>query len=133
MSKSFVDKYEKEAGSSAQMRVYDSLAKKHKSALMKEASSLQLKFSEDMQNATKIEGAINQIGELLTEFASILQPQSEQIEYVRDDAKEAQEHVKSSKSQLQLTLERSERNQKSIVFLSVGLALLLLLLDWIER
>lgn len=133
ISTSFVAKYEKEAGPASKLKLYDSLAAKHKAALVKEASSMQVKFSEDLQNATQMERTVNQIGDLLTEFASILQSQSGQVEEVNDDAKQTEEHVKSSKSQLQLTIERSEKNQKSIVFLSVGLALLLLLLDWIER
>ena len=128
-----VAKYEKEAGPTSKLKVYDSLAVKHKAALMKEASSMQVKFSEDLRNATQMERTVNQIGDLLTEFASILQSQSGQVEEVNDDAKQTEEHVQSSKLQLQLTIERSEKNQKSIVFLSVGLALLLLLLDWIER
>ena len=133
VSKSFVAKYEREAGPPSKLRLYDSLASKHKTVLMREASNMQVKFSEGLQNATSMERTVNQIGELLTEFATILQSQSGQVEEVNDDAKQTEEHVKSSKSQLQLTIERSEKNQKSIVLLSVGLALLLLLLDWIER
>ena len=93
------------------------LAVKHKAALMKEASSMQVKFSEDLRNATQMERTVNQIGDLPTEFASILQSQSGQVEEVNDDAKQTEEHVQSSKLQLQLTIERSEKNQKSIVFI----------------
>jgi hypothetical protein len=133
MTASFVAKYEKEAATTTQLKQYDSLAAQHKIALVKEAAGMQVKFSKELQHATRMEGTINQIGELLTEFATILQSQSGQVGDVHDDAKQAQEHVQSSKAQLQLTIERSEKNQKSIIFLSTGLALLLLLLDWIER
>ena len=132
-SQSLVSKYERRAGTASQLRDYDQLASKHKEALMKEATDMQTKFSEDLQLATRMEGTVTQISELLTEFASILQAQGGQVDDVHDDAKQAEDHVKSSKSQLHLTLERSEKNQKSIVFLAVGLALLLLILDWIER
>ena len=128
-----VNKYERQAGTAAQLRSYDSLASKHKEALLKEATDMQTKFSENLQLAMRMEGTVTQISELLTEFASILQAQGDQVGDVHDDAKQAEDHVKASKSQLHLTLEHSQKNQKSIVFLALGLALLLLLLDWIER
>lgn len=130
---SLVNKYERQAATASQLRDYDRLASQHKGALMKEASDMQTKFSESLQLATRMEGTVTQVSELLTEFASILRAQGDQLGDVHDDAKQAEDHVKASKSQLHLTLERSEKNQKSIVFLAVGLALLLLLLDWIER
>ena len=133
VSEAFVQKYESRAASASQMRAYDQLASRHKDALLKEATGMQVKFSEDLQLATRMEGTVTQISELLTEFATILQAQGDQVIDVNDDAKAAEEHVKSSKAQLQLTLDRSEKNQKTIVFLAVGLALLLLLLDFIER
>ena len=66
-----------------------------------------------------------------TEFANILSTQSEGLEEVHAEGKDASSAVEASSSELQLTIDRSESHGRNVVFVSVGLAVVLLLLDFI--
>jgi len=130
INKAFLEKLDKAAAPSHQIEKYNALAEKHKKVLMKEAKGMQTKFSEELVQAHQMESSISQIGSMLTEFVSILQDQSELVGDVHEDAKQTTETVKGSGGELQLTIERSENSGKSIILLSIGLGILLLLLDY---
>ena len=92
---------------------------------------MHVRYSEELQNARKMESSVNAVGGLMTEFANILSEQSESLLEVHTEGKEATAHVKQSADELQLTIDRSESHGNNIVMLSVGLALLLVLLDYV--
>jgi hypothetical protein len=127
----FAVRYEGQIAPAAQLKQYESLASHHKTALLKEAKLMHVRYGEDLQNARKLEGSVNTVGSLMTEFAHILASQSENLEEVHAEGKAATAHVKSSAEELQLTIDRSESSANNIVMLSVGLAFLLLFLDYI--
>ncbi len=68
---------------------------------------------------------------LLVEFVTILQTQDGVVEEMQDEGRSAAVAVKDSGQELQTTLERSEAHGRNVVFMSVGLAIFLLLLDFI--
>ena len=131
LSKSFADRYEDEIAPQSKLKEYKQLTEKHKLICEKDTKKLQEKFSEDMQETSKMETAVEQISYLLTEFVNILQAQSEQVKDLEGTGKVATEHVLDTDKELILTIKRSTSHQRNMVFLYVGLALLLLILDYI--
>ncbi len=127
----FAVRYEGQIAPAAQLREYESLTHQHKAALLKESRLMHVRYSEELQNARKMESSVNAVGGLMTEFANILSEQSESLLEVHTEGKEATAHVKQSADELQLTIDRSESHGNNIVMLSVGLALLLVLLDYV--
>jgi len=127
----FAGRYEGLIAPAAQLKQYESLASSHKSALLKEAKLMHVRYGEDLQNTRKLESSVNSVGNLMTEFANILASQSENLEEVHTEGTAATAHVTASAEELQLTIDRSESSANNIVLLSVGLAFLLLFLDFI--
>lgn len=131
LPKSFAERYESEIAPPSKMREYDDLATKHKAILLKETQQLREKFSEEMQEANKMEQTVMGISNMLEEFVRILQLQSDSIEDVHGASKAATKHVEDTSDQLLLTIERSQSHQRAMVSLTIVLALLLLLLDYL--
>lgn len=131
LTQSFVDRYESEIAPPKKIIEYKSVALKHKENLLKESKNLHKKYSQDLLDANKIENNVTKISNLLFEFVSILQSQREQVDDVNNAGKTTIDYVKDTDNELMLTIERSESHQKAMMMLTVGLALLLLLLDFI--
>jgi ABC-type Na+ efflux pump permease subunit len=131
LPQSFVDRYESEVAPPAKLKEYQSIASKHKSILLKESKMLQAQYSEDLREAHKMEITVTQISSYLAEFVQILHSQRDAVEDIHSASKTATQHVKQTDSELTTTIERTESHQRSIVILVVGLALLLLLLDFV--
>jgi len=127
----FAVRYEGQIAPASQLQEYENIAIKHKKALLSEAKIMNVKYSEELQQVKKIENTVNNVGNLMTEFANVLSSQSEQLANVNEESKAATAHVQSSSDELQLTIDRTENHSKNIVYMSVGLALVLLLLDFI--
>lgn len=128
---SFAERYEGEIASQSKINQYAKLGAKYKSILLKEAKDLQIRFSKDMQEVNKMETTVNNISSMLTEFTRILQSQSDLVAEVHEAAQDATEHVQLTDDQLLLTLERSQSHSRNMVILTVGLGLLLLILDFV--
>ena len=66
-----------------------------------------------------------------TEFMRILQSQSSKVDDMYESGQAANELVKQTEKEMQLTIDRSQSYQWNMVILSVTLAVMLLVLDWI--
>lgn len=131
VQQSFVDRYESEIAPPKQLKEYHELGLKHKKLLLKESKSLQVQYSTDLLEANKMEVSVQKISNLLLDFVTILQGQREQVDDVNHCGKVTLDFVKDTDDELSLTIQRSESHQRSMVLLTVGLGLLLLLLDYI--
>eukprot|EP01041_Mallomonas_annulata_P006118 gene6118-12385_t len=131
VSKSFAERYESEVAAPSKMKEYQIIASKHKISLLKETKQLHEKFSEDRKQAHQMEATVGSISSMLEEFARIIQQQSENVLDIHHASKTATEHVKDTGNQLLLTIERSQSNRRNMVMLIIGLAVLLLLLDFL--
>jgi hypothetical protein len=131
VQQSFVDRYESEIAPPKQLKEYQELGLKHKKLLLKESKSLQVQYSTDLLETSKMEITVTKISNLLLDFVTILQGQREQVDDVNQCGKITLDFVKDTDDELSLTIQRSESHQRSMVLLTVGLGLLLLLLDYI--
>mmetsp|Transcript_4606 Transcript_4606/g.4731 ORF Transcript_4606/g.4731 Transcript_4606/m.4731 type:complete len:335 (-) Transcript_4606:103-1107(-) len=131
VSDSFAERYESEIAPPSKMREYQTIASRHRVSLLKETRQMQEKFSTERKEAHRMEHTVAGISTMLDEFVRILQHQSEHVMDVHDTSKTATDHVKQTSDELQLTIERSQSHRRNMVALTLGLAILLLLLDYI--
>ena len=131
INQSFVDRYESEIAPPKQLKEYHELGIKHKKILLKESQTLRVQYSSDLLEATKMEKTVQHVSNMLIEFVNILQGQRDNVDDVNSCGKATLEFVKDTDGELALTIQRSESHSKSMMFLTVGLAFLLLLLDYI--
>lgn len=131
LSSSFAQRYIDEIAPPSKVREYENIAAKHKASLLKEAKMLHVQFSDDMKESMRMEAVVTNISHMMTEFASMIDEQSDGVEYVGETSKDATKSVQITDEQLLLTLERTQSHQLSMVFLIVGLGVLLLILDFI--
>lgn len=132
LPQSFVDRYESEIAPPKQLKEYHELGLKHKKLLLKESKSLQIQFSTELIEANKMEITVQKVTNLLLDFVTILQGQREQVDDVNKSSKSTLEYVKDADDELSLTIERSESHQRSMLFLHLGFAFFLLLLDFLS-
>ena len=132
LPQSFVDRYESEIAPPKQLKEYHELGLKHKKLLLKESKSLQIQFSTELIEANKMEKTVQKVTNLLLDFVTILQGQREQVDDVNKCGKSTLEYVKDADDELSLTIERSESHQRSMLFLHLGFAFFLLLLDFLS-
>lgn len=131
LTQSFVDRYEAEIAPPSRLKEYKSIASKHKDILLKESKDLQVQYSEDLKEAHKMEHTVGHISRLLMEFVQILQTQRDSVDDVHVAGKQATDLVNDTDSELQLTIERSESHSRTMVILTVGFAIFLLILDFV--
>jgi hypothetical protein len=131
VTQSFVDRYESEIAPPARFKEYEAIALKHKDILLKESKALQAQYSEDMKEAFKMETTVNRISSYLSEFVQILQSQRDLVDDVHTASKVATQHVKQTDTELTTTIERTESHSRYMVILTVGLAIMLLILDFV--
>ena len=131
INQSFVDRYESEIAPPKQLKEYHELGLKHKKLLLKESQTLRVQYSSDLLEATQMEKTVQHVSNMLIEFVNILQGQRDNVDDVNSCGKATLEFVKDTDGELALTIQRSESYSKSMMFLTVGLAFLLLLLDYI--
>lgn len=131
LGEDFAKRFEGKIAPLKQLKRYEQLAHQHKSALLKESRLMHVRYHESFTQAQQMEKSVNSVSALMTQFANILAEQSEGLEEVRAGGKSATDHVKESAEELQLTIDRSENHSNNIVMLSVGLAFLLLFLDFV--
>lgn len=127
-----LSKYVDEIAPRSKVKQYEEFSLQHQALLKREAISLHRQFGDEMQEAMKAEATVASISNLMNDFAAILQAQGSQVEELLLDSKVTTESVKYADSQLLLTLERSASQQRNMTFLIVGMAFLLLLLDFLQ-
>eukprot|EP01038_Epipyxis_sp_PR26KG_P009734 gene9734-13100_t len=127
----FARRYLDEIAPSGKMNEYDQIAVKHKDILLKESRMLHNKFSEDIQQSHKLEETVTSISGLIVEFVSMIESQSAIVTDIGDHTKEVTKMVEDADSELILTLERSQAHSQSMIILISGLAIVLLLLDYL--
>ena len=128
---SFVSRYEDEIASAAKIKEYKAIGTKHKESLMKEAYHMQTKFKNDIVEAKQVEQTVEGISNMLTQFTQILRGQTGLVDELYETALDATDFVSQADKELQLTIKRSTSHSRNIMFLALGLAVLLLLLDFI--
>lgn len=127
----FSERYESEIANPKQMKQYKDFFEEHKELLVLENKELHEKFSEELAEAQSIEKSVQSIAYLLSDFTRILEQQNENIEDVHTDSKATSAFVHGADEQLLLTIERSKSSQRNMVIVTIGLSILLLLLDYL--
>lgn len=127
----FAERYTDAIAPPSKIKEYEDFAAKHKELLKQESKQLSQKFHEDMVEAVKLESTVTGILDMLSQFATLLQNQSELVEDVHDSSKSATEQVRQTDEQLKQTIDKSTSFQMSMSGLIIFLGLLLLILDYI--
>lgn len=127
----FLDRYESEVAKPETLRKYAHIIAEQKASLLKEAKHLNEVFNEELLSVNSIEATVGDISSMLSDFMGILSEQSDQLGGISQSGKMTTEAVQQTSKELQLTIERTESHSRNIVLLACGLAILLLLLDWI--
>ena len=127
----FASRYEDEIAPASKINEYKAIGTKHKNSLMKEAYQMQNKFNNDILEAKQVEATVQGISQMLNEFTNILRSQSGYVDELYETAIDATDFVKQADDELQLTIKRSTSHSRNISMLAIGLALLLLLLDFL--
>lgn len=132
VSPDFADRYTSEIiGKVSQEKKLTEIAKKHKSRFMKESEYLSSKFSREIEEAHRMEQNVVVVTEMIGRFAQILSSQSDQVVEMHDSSASATSLVKQTEEELLLTVKRSETSQTTMTALILGLALLLLAVDFL--
>ena len=127
----FAQRFVDEIAPANKMREYENIAFVQKNSLLKESAILQQRYSENVLESQKMERSVLGISSMITEFLSMLEEQSEQIEDMNETSKEATKSVRGTDAELKLTIQRSESHQWNMVILINGLAIMLLLLHFL--
>lgn len=128
----FAQRYIDEVASRSKLREYDAIAAKQRDALVREAKVLKVKFSEEIEESQKMERTVTNISSLISEFVQLIESQSALVDTIGEVSQDTTASVKSADQELLLTLERSQSHQWSMIMFVAGMALLLLLLDFLS-
>lgn len=105
---SFSERYVAEMGPLDQVKEYKQFAVKHKQNLLAESRQLSLKFGDEMHETARMKETVTDIFAMVSQFASLLQEQSEVVAEVHDNSRVASEQVRDTDQQLLDTLQRSK-------------------------
>ncbi len=130
--KSFAERFVDEIAPPSKMREYEQVASQQKDLLLKESKSLQRKFSQEVEQSQRIESTVMSLSNMISEFATLIESQSEIVGDVNDAAKDATHSVKLADQELLATIERSQSYQWSMIGLIFGASFLLILLHFIS-
>lgn len=132
VSNDFSARYTAEVAPPSKLRDYEQFAMQHRNELFAESKQLSEKYSEELEEATRIEQTAASIASMMNEFVFILRSQSILVEDVHESSKMATQHVKDTDEQLLLTLDRSKTYRTSMIVLIIGMAAFLLFLDFVH-
>ena len=132
VSNDFAERYTAEVAPPSKLRDYEQFAMQHRNELFAESKQLSEKYSEELEEATRIEQTASSIASMMNEFVYILRSQSILVEDVHESSKMATQHVKDTDEQLLLTLDRSKTYRTSMILLIIGMAAFLLFLDFVH-
>ena len=130
-AKKMADRYTSEIASVSKMKEYNGIALRQREALLQENKSLREKFSEDVQEARKIERSVAVISQTIGEFLQLLQSQSETVSEMHEAGKESTEQLKKVDENLDLTIKRTESHSKMMISIIGIMTVLILLLDYL--
>ena len=111
--------------------MYVGFAEQHKKLLERENRELRERFSEELLEAEEVEKSVQSIAVLMSEFSRMISVQSSDVDFVHQSAKSSTEFVKETEMQLDLTIDRSKSSQRNMIIVTLGLAILLLILDYL--
>lgn len=128
----FSERYTSDIAAPKQMKQYQIFFEARKELFANENKDLREKFSEELHEAESIEQSVQSIATLLSDFSAILEKQSDSMDDVLVDSKTTSAFVSGADEQLRLTIDRSKSSQRSMVIVTIGLSILLLLLDYLS-
>jgi t-SNARE complex subunit (syntaxin) len=79
-----------------------------------------------------MERTVNNISSMISEFVQLIESQSAMVDTIGEVSQDTTESVKNTDAELLLTLERSQSHQWSMIMFIAGMALLLLVLDFLS-
>lgn len=126
----FAERFSSEVVRPQQQKKLAEIASVHKSKFMKESQYLRQRFSKELEETEKMEQNVSQVTRLTSRLAQILAVQSEQVGEMHGKTASATNIVKQTEEELLLAVRRSESSQTYMSLLIVGLALLLLVIDY---
>jgi len=128
----FAQRYIDEIAPQSKMREYEAVAVKQKEVLVKEARQLKVRYSEDIQESQRMERTMNNITSMISEFVQLIESQTVYVDAIGEVSQDTTASVKSADAELLLTLERSQSHQWSMIGFILGMAFLLLVLDFLS-
>ena len=128
----FAQRYIDEIAPQSKMREYEAVAVKQKEVLVREARQLKVRYSEDIQESQRMERTMNNITSMISEFVQLIESQTLYVDAIGEVSQDTTASVKSADAELLLTLERTQSHQWSMISFIVGMALLLLLIDFLS-
>lgn len=131
-SDTFAQRYIDEIAPQSKMREYEAVAVKQKEVLVKEARQLKVRYSEDIQESQRMERTMNNITSMISEFVQLIESQTVYVDAIGEVSQDTTASVKSADAELLLTLERSQSHQWSMIGFILGMAFLLLVLDFLS-
>ena len=131
-NETFAQRYIDEIAPQSKMREYEAVAVKQKEVLVREARQLKVRYSEDIQESQRMERTMNNITSMISEFVQLIESQTVYVDAIGEVSQDTTASVKSADAELLLTLERTQSHQWSMISFIVGMALLLLLIDFLS-
>lgn len=131
-SETFAQRYVDEIAPQSKMREYEAVALRQKEVLVREARQLKTRYSEDVQESHRMERTMNNITSMISEFVQLIESQTVYVDAIGEVSQDTTASVKSADAELLLTLERSQSHQWSMISFIWGMALLLLVLDFLS-
>ena len=131
-NETFAQRYIDEIAPQSKMREYEAVAVKQKEVLVREARQLKVRYSEDIQESQRMERTMNNITSMISEFVQLIESQTLYVDAIGEVSQDTTASVKSADAELLLTLERTQSHQWSMISFIVGMALLLLLIDFLS-
>lgn len=132
VNETFAQRYIDEIAPQSKMREYEAVAIKQKDVLVREARQLKVQYSEEIQESQRMERTMNNITSMISEFVQLIESQTVYVDAIGEVSQDTTASVKSADAELLLTLERTQSHQWSMISFIVGMALLLLLLDFLS-
>lgn len=131
-NETFAQRYIDEIAPQSKMREYEAVAVQQKDVLLREARQLKVRYSEDIQESQRMERTMNNITSMISEFVQLIESQTVYVDAIGEVSQDTTSAVKSADAELLLTLERTQSHQWSMISFIVGMALLLLVLDFLS-
>ena len=132
VEQSFAERYASEVARPQQERKLAAIAEFHKSKFLKESEYLRRRFSKELEETEKMERNIGAVTGLIGKLSQILSSQSELVDDMHGSSAAAASTVKQTEVELLETVKRTESSQTNLSFLIAGLALLLLVLEFLS-
>ena len=131
IEQSFAERYVSDIARPRQEKKLAIIAEFHRGKFLKESEYLRRRFSKELEETEKMERNVSAVTSLISRFSQILSSQSELVDDMHGSSSAATALVKQTESELLETVKRTESSQTYMSFLIVGLAILLLALEFL--